>query len=166
MGNKDFLEVGKIVNTHGVRGEVRIQPWTDSPDMLLDIENVCIGNTQENQVKLISPRVHKSFVISYIEGVDDIDAAIKLKNKVVYAKRENLQLEDGQYYIVDLVGLRAIDADSGNELGVIKEVLTLPKNNVYVIRGEREILVPAVPDFVAETNIEAGYIKFRLIEGL
>ena len=166
MGNKDFLEVGKIVNTHGVRGEVRIQTWTDSPDMLLGLENVCIGSAQENQVKLISPRVHKSFVIAYIEGVNDIDAAIKLKNKVVYANRKDLQLEEGQYFIVDLVGLKAIDAESGNELGVIKEVLTLPKNNVYVIKGEREILIPAVPDFVVETNIEAGYIKFRLIEGL
>jgi len=163
MGNNEFLEVGKIVNTHGVRGEVRIQPWTDSPDMLLGVETVFIDGMS---AKLVSPRVHKSFVIAGIGELKDIDAAIKLKNKVVSVKRDCIEPPDGQYFIVDLVGLKAIDADFGNELGKITEVLTLPGNNVYVIKGEREILIPAVPEFIAETNVEAGFIKFRLIEGL
>jgi len=163
MQKTGLLEAGKIVNTHGIRGEVRITTWTDTPEMLMAIENISIDG---KSTKLISPRIHKSFIISYIEGVNDIDAAIKLKNKIICVKRDDLQLSQGQHLIVDLIGLKAIDADSGDDLGIVTDVLTLPKNNVYVIKGTREILVPAVSEFIQETNIEAGYIKFRLIEGL
>ena len=166
MDKKGFLEVGKIVNTHGVRGEVKIQTWTDSPDVFLTLKLVYIGNTQEKERKLISPRLHKSFVLTFIEDVNDIDSAIKLKNKIIYAKRDDLPLEEGRHFIVDLIGLKAIDADCDTEIGKVTDVLSLPKNNVYVIKGNREILVPAMPQFVVETNIDAGYIKFRLLEGL
>ena len=163
MEKRELLQVGKIVSTHGVRGEVRIQAWTDSSDMFLELRHVYIDGAK---LELSTPRLHKSFVIARIEGVNDIDAAIKLKNKVICAERDDLSLPENQYFIVDLIGLKAVNFDTGEELGTVSDVLTLPKNNVYVIKGEREILIPAVAEFVIETDIEAGYIKFRLIEGL
>ena len=158
-----LLEAGKIVNTHGVHGEVRIYPWADSPDFIAGIDRLFIDGTP---VKILSARTHKSFVIAALDGVTDIDGAIRLKNKTVFIDRGDVKLEVGQFFVADILGIRAIDADTGEQIGTIADVLYLPANNVYVIKGEREILVPAVPGFVIETNIEMGYIKLRLIEGM
>ena len=162
MGNR-YLEAGKIVNTHGVHGEVKIQPCADSPDFLTGFEHLYIGG---EPVKVLSARVHKGCVIAALDGVDSVDSAIKLKNKVVFIDRNDASLEEGRHFVVDLIGLRALEAQTGAVIGSITDVLTLPANNVYVISGDREILVPAVPDFVDEINIEGGYIKLRLIDGM
>ena len=162
MGDK-FLEAGKIINTHGVRGEVRVQPWADSPDFLLGFEFFYIDGAP---VKVLSARTHKSYVIAALEGISDIDGAIRMKNKTICIDRDDVQLEGGRHFVADLVGLRAVDALTGAELGAVVEVLSLPANSVYVIRGAREILVPAVPDFVDEVDIVGGFIKLRLIEGM
>jgi len=158
-----FLEAGKIVNTHGIRGELRLQPWADSPDFLAGFERLYIDGAP---VKVQTARIHKGCVIATLEGVTDIDSAIRLKNKTIYIDRQDAELEEGRHFIADLLGLLALDADTGEELGTVADVLTRPANNVYVIKGIREILVPAVPDFVVEINVEDGYIKLRLIEGM
>ena len=158
-----FLEAGVIVNTHGVRGEVRISPWADSPEFLAGFERIYIDG---EPIKMLSARVHKSFVVASLDGVSDFDTAIKLKNKTIYIDRGDAVLEEGRHFVADIIGLRAVNADTGEELGTVEDVLSLPANNVYVVKGDREILVPAVPDFVVETNIDEGYVKIRLIEGL
>ncbi|MCL2628701.1 MAG: ribosome maturation factor RimM [Oscillospiraceae bacterium] len=158
-----LIETGKIVNTHGIRGELRLQPWADTPAFLTGFEYFYID---EKPVRVLSSKVHKSFVIVSLEGVDNIDTATRMKNKIVCVKRENIKLEDGNYLIADLIGLSAIDAKTDKKLGTVSDVLPLPAHNVYVINGEREILVPAVPEFIAETNLSEGYIKFNIIEGL
>ena len=158
-----LLEAGIIVNTHGIRGEVRIKPWADSPDFLTCFECIYIDGAP---VKVISARVHKTFVVAVLEGVSDIDGAIKLKNKTVFIDRDEVELEEGRHFVADILGLRAIDAETGEEIGAVADVLSLPANNVYVIKGAREILVPVVPDFITETNVDAGYVKIRLIEGM
>ena len=160
---KDFIETGIIVNTHGMRGEVKVQPWADSPDFLTAFEHFYIDGAP---VRVLSAKVHKGCVIAALEGVEDIDAAIKMKNKVIAVKKEDVPLEEGKHFITDLIGLHAIDSDTGKELGRVADVLTRPANNVYVIKGKREILVPAVPEFIIETNIEEGFIRFRLIDGM
>ena len=159
----NLLEAGRIVNTHGVRGEIKIQPWADSPDFLAAFEYLYIDGTPQ---KVLSAKVHKATLIAALEGVTDINTAIKLKGKTVFIDRKNVKLDDGRFFIADLINLNAIDAETGETLGLVSDVLTLPSNNVYVIKGTREILVPAVPDFVIETNITEGYIKLRLIEGM
>jgi len=159
----NLLEAGKIVSTHGVRGEVRILPWADTPDFLAGFKRLYISGSP---VKVQSSRVHKGCVIAALEGVTDIEGAIMLKNKVVSIARGDAQLDEGRYFIADLVGLHAVDAATGEALGLVADVMTLPANNVYVIRGAREILVPAVPDFIDEISIDGGYIKLRLIDGM
>ena len=158
-----LLEAGKVVNTHGVRGEVRIQPWADTPAFLAGLRFVYIDGAR---TEIVSARVHKGFVIASLGGVSDIDSAIKLKNKTVCVSRDDVRLEEGLHFIADLIGLRAIDEKTGEVFGAVADVMTLPANNVYVIKGEREVLIPAVPDFIAETDIAGGYIRFRLIEGM
>ena len=162
MKNK-FLEAGKIVNTHGINGDVKIEPWADDPGFLAGLSHLYIDG---EPVKILSARVQKGCVIAALEGVADIDAAIRLKNKVVHIDRDEAPIGAGRYFVVDLVGSRAIDAETGEELGILVDVLKLPSNDVYVIKGEREIMVPAVEEFIAETNIEEGWVKLRLIEGM
>jgi len=159
----NLLEAGKIVSTHGIRGEVKILPWADSPEFLTEFDYLFIGNSP---IKVLSSRAHKGCVIAALEGVVNVDDAIRLKNKIVFINRDEVDLDEDQHFIADLIGLTAIDAETGDNLGTVKDVMSLPSNNVYVIKGEREILVPAVPDFVKEINIEAGTIKLKLIEGM
>jgi len=158
----ELLETGKIVNTHGMRGEVKLLPWADSPDFLTKFDHFYIDGSP---VKVLSAKVHKGCVIATLEGVNDIDAAIKLKNKIIMIDKKDVQLEEGTYFVADLIGLQAIDSQTGEIIGIISDVISRPASNIYVIDREPEILVPAVPEFVIETNLEAGYIKFRLIEG-
>ena len=161
--NSRFLEAGKIVNTHGVRGEVKIHPWADSPEFLTEFRRLFIDGAP---AKVLSARVHKGCVIAAFEGVVGIEGAIGLKNKTVFIDRSDASLEDGRHFVADIIGLRATDAETGEELGTVKDVLSLPASDVYVITGAREILVPAVPDFVKEIDIDAGVMNLRLIEGM
>lgn len=163
---QDFLEVGKITNTHGIMGEVRVEPWADSPNFLCKFETLYVGKTQW-PIRVERARVHKNMAIIKFEGITDMNGALAMKNQVLYIARKDVDLPAGHFFLADLIGLEVRDADTGNVLGHIAEVLTPPANNVYVVKGgERELLIPAVPDFVPETNVDSGYITVRLIEGL
>lgn len=160
----EFLETGEIVNTHGVKGEVKIMPWADSPGFLCQFDTLYLDG---KAVKILSSRVHKTSVLCTLEGVDTVEKAMKLKGKVVSLRRDQIQLPEGYHFLVDLVGLRVIDTASGEELGTVAEVLTLPAHNVYVVRGKgKEYMIPAVPAFIVETNEDSGYIKVNVIEGM
>ncbi len=100
-----------------------------------------------------------------LKGVDELEKAIALKNKVVSIDRDDHSLPEGEYWLQDLIGLKAVDED-GNELGTVHDILTLPAGKVYVIRGKREILVPGVDEFVKEIDVDDGILKFHLIEGM
>lgn len=159
-----YLEAGKIVNTHGIAGEVKILPWADGPEFLLDFDTLYIDG---QPVELKGARVHKNCVLAKLAGIDDINQAMKLRDKVVCIDREDVELEEGAFFLADLMGLEVRDAETGKVLGTIHDILTPPANNVYVIRGgEREFLIPAVPEFVLETNIDDGYLLVHLIEGM
>lgn len=161
MANQ-LLECGKIVNTHGIRGEVKIQPWADSPEALCALPALYIDGAP---VALRSARVHKGNVIALLEGVSDVDQAMLLKNKVVWLNRDDLRLPEGTFFLADLIGLRVVD-EEGQELGILNEVLSPSRQQVYVVKGDRELMIPAVPQFILETNVAGGYIKVRLIEGM
>jgi 16S rRNA processing protein RimM len=158
-----YLEAGKVTSTHGVRGEVRIEPWANSPEFLCGFKTLYIDGVP---MKVLSSRPHKTAVIMLFDGIDSIDGAVRLKNKVVSIDRNDAGLESGEHFIADLIGLTAVDAATGEAFGKITEIIPLNPNNVYVVTGQREILIPAVPEFVKEINVEAGQIMFRLIEGM
>ena len=159
-----FLETGKIVNTHGIAGEVKIMPWADEPEFLLDFDALYIDG---KPWEIHSARVHKNCVLVKFEGIADINDAMKLRDKVVCIDREDIELEEGAFFLADLYGLEVRDADTGEVLGKIEDVLTPPASNVYVVKGGKQThMIPAVPEFVIETNVDGGYIRVRLIEGM
>ena len=163
---EQYLEVGKVTSTHGVMGEVRVQPWADSPEFLCQFKTLYVDSAHI-PYKVERARPHKNMVIVKFDGVTDVPGALSLRNAVLYINRKDVKLPEGSFFLADLMGLEVRDAQSGQVLGKIADVLTLPANNVYVVRGgEREIMIPAVPQFVAETNIEEGYLRVNMMEGL
>lgn len=161
---KQYLEAGQIVNTHGIKGEVKIVPWCDSPEFLCDFDVLYLDG---KPVKVEIARCHKNNVIAKLSGINDIDTAMALKNKIVSIDRSEVELPEGRHFIADLIGLEVQDADSGAILGRIDDVLTLPSNEVYVVKGgNKEYMIPAVDEFILETNVEDGYVQVRLIEGM
>ena len=162
--DKPFLEAGKIVNTHGLEGDVKIQPWADSAAFLLDFSTLYIDGLPR---KLISGRVHKNCLIARFDGVFHISAAIALKNKLVYINRADVKLEPGQFFIQDIIGLPVIDK-ADVPFGVLREILPRPAGDLYVIENHAggEHLVPNVPAFILEKNLDKGYIRVNLIEGM
>lgn len=159
-----FLEAGEIVNTHGVRGEVKIMPWADSPEFLCQFDTLYLAG---KPIKVLSARPHKTMVLAQLEGVDTVEKAMRLKGKVLSIDRTGVELPDGRHFLADLMGLTVLDNATGEELGSIEDILTPPAHEVYVVRGKgKEYMIPAVDAFLAETNVEGGYIRVNLIEGM
>lgn len=162
----EFIEVGKITNVHGLMGEVRVDPWADSPDFLKQFPILYVGKDHW-PIEVEGCRRHKRMAILKLQGLTDVNSALSVRNQILYFKRSDATLPEGHFFIKDLIGLQARDADTGAVLGTLDEVLPLPAHNVYAIRGgEREYLIPAVPAFVKETNIIEKFITIQVIEGL
>jgi len=136
-----FIEAGEIVNTHGVRGEVRIAPWTDSAEFLTGFKTLYIDG---RPVRVQSSRVHKTMLLARFEGVEDVNAAMRLKGKTVSIDRNDARLPEGGYFLQDIIGARVV-TESGAEIGLLSDIIEAPAGNVYVVRGEKEHLIPAVP---------------------
>ena len=159
---QQYLEAGKITNTHGVRGEVRITPWADSAAFLRGFRTFHIDG---QPVRVLRSRVHKNQLIAQLEGYDDVNAAMTLKNKVIHIDRADAKLPEGRYFLQDLLGMRVV-SDAGETLGELADVLDLPQGSVYVVRGTREILIPDVPEFLLNIDAERGEITVHLLEGM
>ena len=162
MGKSAFIEAGRIVNTHGVNGEVKIEVWLDSPQFLRRCGRVFLDGTER---KILSAKVQKSFLIVKLAGVEDLNAAMPLKGRTVEIAREDAPLPKGAYFLQDILGALVRD-EQGNEIGRLTDVLERPASNIYVVQGETEHLIPAVPEFILNTDAEAGVITVRLIEGM
>lgn len=161
---QQYLEAGKIVNTHGIHGELKVLPWCDGPEFLLNFDTFYIDG---QPVKAAAARVHKQSVLLTLEGVSDINAAMRLRDKILFIDRNDVNLPEGRNFLADLFGLEVRDADTGKVLGTVADILTPPAHEVYVVRGgEREYMIPAVDAFVLETNVNEGYLSVRLIEGM
>ena len=154
---EQYLEVGKITNVHGIMGEVRVQPWADSPDFLCQFKTLYVDSSHW-PIQVERARVHKNMVILKLQGVTDVNSALAMRNAVLYIDRKDVQLPEGSFFR---------DAASGAVLGQIADILTLPANNVYVVRGgARELMIPAVDQFIAEVNVDEGYLRVNMMEGL
>lgn len=162
---KEYLEAGKIVTTHGIRGEVKIMPYTDTPELLCEFDRLFIGR-DKSEVYIERIRPAKNMVIAKIEGIDTPEAAEKYRNKVLYMHRGDLELDEDTYFIQDLIGMEVRDADSGEVYGKLADVMQTGANDVYVIKGDREYLVPAIPDVIVSTDIESDVMTIRPLDGL
>ena len=157
-----LLETGEIVSTHGIQGEVKILPWADSPEFLLDFD---VFYLKGKPYEVLSSRVHKTCVLAKLKGIDTPEQATLLRGQVVSIDRSSVKLPEGTVFIADLMGCRVLD-DDGKEIGTIKNVLTMPSSDVYVIEGEHKYMIPSVKEFVKEINVAEGYVRVHLIEGM
>ena len=155
----EFLEAGEIVTTHGVRGEMKIYPWSDGPEFLMDFERVIID---KKVYTVESCRVQKTCNLLKLEGIDTVEDAQKLRGKTVEVFREDAPAD--LIFVPELIGMDVI-AD-GVKIGKIADVLDYPGNKVYVIEGEHQYMVPAVKQFVLSTDMDSNVIQIHLIEGM
>lgn len=158
---ENLLEAGRIINTHGIRGEVKIEPWADSPEFFTKIKRLYLDG---NALKAVC-RPNGRFVIAKLEGIGDMNAAEKLKTKIIYISREDAPIEDGAYFIADLIGFTAVD-EAGAEIGKVTDIFTTPAGDIMEIHGASEHLVPLRPEFMVSRDMEAGTVTLRLIEGM
>ena len=162
MEKAKYLEAGEIVSTHGVRGEVKILPWTDSAEFLRRFKTLYLNG---RPYAVAHSFVHKGCLIAALEGIEDVNAAMALKGRTVCFDRADVRLPKGRFFLADILGARVVTED-GAEVGELVDIIENPTQNVYVVRGEREHLIPAVPEFVLRTDTETGVLTVRLIEGM
>lgn len=164
---KQYLETGRITGTHGLRGEVRVQPWADSPEFLAEFDELYLDEGAK-KIEITSARAQKQMIIMKIKGVDSIDDADKLRNKVLYMNRNDVELEDGAYFIQDLIGLEVLDVETGERVGRLTDVSETGANDIYHIRTDdgREFLIPVIDDVVKEISPENGFVKIFRMKGL
>lgn len=159
-----LLEAGKIINTHGVKGEVKIENYCDDAEFFKKIKTLFI---QGAPYKILAQRPHKGFILALLEGVDTIEAAIALKNKVVYFEREAVKLPKGSYFLSDILGFSVFDARLNSVIGTLKRVDELPASQVYVVEtNEGEVLVPAVKAFVTGIDFDKKQVNIATIYGM
>ena len=167
MAKKQYLECAKIINTHGVRGDVKLESLCDTPKVLAGLKRVFVlDGSVYTEKKVLSASVFKNFVIASIEGIDDMDKAIASKGTVLYAARGDFKLADDAYFIADLLGLDVIDVDSGRVYGKIADVINRGASDIYVVAtpaGER--MMPVVDEFVKKVDVECG-VYVHTIPGL
>ena len=162
-----FLEVGQVVGTHGIAGEMRVQPWCDSPDFLTKFKTLYLDKNGENYVKVQSVRVHKNIALLKLPDVTSIEQAEKMRGKVLFIKREDAKLSKDNWFVQELLDCEVFDADSGEKLGVLCDVSKTGANDVWHIKNNgREYLVPSIKDVVVSVDVEVGKIEIRPIKGI
>ena len=155
----EFLEAGEIVSTHGVRGEMKVLPWADGPEFLCEFDRVRIAGKDYN---VESCRVQKTCNLLKIEGVDTMEAAQAMRGKTVEIYR--CDAPEGLIFAAELLGMTVLC--EGTEIGKITDVLDYPGNKVYVVKGEKEYMIPAVKAFILDTDMEKDIMQVRIIEGM
>ena len=190
--NNNYLEAGKIVSTHGIKGEVKVLPWADSPEFLTRFKTfylvgsdahiapvIAAGNDaaaarrqeasgdaslRNTALVVESSRVQKSCVLIKFRGIDTVEDAQKLRDKVISIARDDPKIPAGTVFQADLIGM-PVWAE-GREIGKISEILSMPSSDVWVVRGEREYMIPNVKAFVPAIDLSLGYVNVNLIEGM
>ena len=164
---KQFLDSGKIVGTHGIKGEVRIEPWCDSPEFLCAFKKLYLDEKGQTFIEVKS-RPHKNITLAKIKGVDTIEAAEKFRGKVVYINREDITLDEGVNFVQDLIGLEVRDAENGTVYGKITDVLRTGANDVYEITdsNNKKYLAPVIDEVVEEINVDGGFVLIRPMKGI
>lgn len=165
---KEFLEAGKIVGTHGIKGELRVEPWCDSPDFLAQFETL-YTNEGGQALKVISSRVHKNLLLIKLLGIDTIEHGDLMRGKILYIKRSDVTLPQGRYFISDLLGMKVYHADDQSVCyGTITDVIKTGANDVYQITNEqkRNYLIPVIDQVVVETDIVGRRLLIRPMKGI
>lgn len=164
---KEFLETGKIVGTHGIKGMLRVQGWCDSAEFLQQFKYIYTDINGNNKYEVKSVQPHGNIVLMALKHIDTIEKAEALRNKVVYIARKDANLSQGRYFIADLIDCTVTDADTGAVLGTLTDVSETGANDVWhITRDGKEYLVPAIDDVVVSVNVNEGSIVIRPLKGI
>lgn len=163
---QEYLEIGKVVGTHGLKGELRVDPWCDSPKFLCKFKNLYLakGNTKLQ----VNSRPHKNIAIVKVKGVDTIEEADKMRGKILYMNRNDANLAEGEYFIQDLMGMSVVDVDNGTEYGTLTEVFKTGANDVYQVTdsNKKNFLIPVIDDVVINISLEESKVYIRPMKGI
>lgn len=165
---KPFLEIGKIVGTHGVRGEMRVQPWCDNGEFFKQFSKIYFDSKGEKSMKIISVRPHGNVVLLKLDGVESVEAAQAMRGRVLFMDRNEADIGENEWFIQDLIGCEVLDFDSGKSYGELSDVSETGANDVWHVKGAdgKEYLLPAIPPVVIETNVKDGFVKIRPLKGI
>ena len=160
----EMIKIGRIVNAHGIHGEVRVQPRDGDPAFLTRFKTFYIDG---QPVSPTANHVHKSLVLMKFPGVEDMNAALTYKDKDLYIRRADARLPEGAYFDDELLGMGVFDAATGEELGKLTAVENYPAHKVYTVKGKKEYLIPAVKDvFIKSVDLDANRMEIHVLEGM
>lgn len=164
---REYLEIGKIVGTHGIKGECRVELWCDSGEFFSFFKNLYLDNSGKEKLTVKS-RPHKNIALMKIKGIDNIDDAIPLVGKILYMNRKDCPLPDDVYFIQDIIGCVVKDISHGTQYGKVTDVLYTGANDVYEIKNDegKTYLIPKIDDIVKEVNVDKEYILIKPMKGL
>lgn len=163
---KQYLEIAKIINTHGIRGDLKLDLWCDSPDTVKKIKTLYLDDAGRQPVSISDVRMHGRFCLLRIKGVENPEDGAKYKERVLYAAREDIPLPDGDFFIADMIGTPVIDADSGVKYGTLTNIIENPANDLYEVRTKKGMVyLPAVKQFLVRLDPPTG-IYVRPIPGM
>ena len=164
---KAYLEIGKITSTHGIKGEMRVQPWCDSPEFMKKFKTLYLDKKGEKELK-VSCRPNGNMVILKVQGVDTVEEASRYREKVLYMKRSDAKLPEGIWFVQELIDCTVVDADEETKVyGVLSDVSQTGANDVWHIKKDgKEYLIPSIPSVVISTDVVEGIIKIRPLKGI
>lgn len=164
---EQYLELGKVNNTHGLRGEVKFAYWCDDVAYIRQLKNVYLDRDGKEALTLLSAREQKNIAILKFAEITTIEQAEQLKGRTLYCNRDDAAIEEDAYYLADIIGCRVTDADTGEEYGVVREVMNYGSCDIYemLCRGKR-VLLPATPDIIVDIDTAAQVIRIHPMKGL
>lgn len=158
--------IGKITSAVGLKGEVKVYNYSDSAEIYKNTEVIYAGAELR---KVQGVRMQKNMVVLKLEGIDNRDQAEKARGTEIFVTEEDLpELPEGQYYIRDLIGMTVIDSEGGEEIGTVEDVIQNTAQDIFDIKTPegKQVLIPKVPEFIVDINLENRTVKVKLIEGM
>lgn len=162
---KEFLEIGKIVGVHGIKGFMKVQYWCDDTDFFCSFKNFYFDNKEKLEVEYSKP--HGNIVLLKAKGISTVELAESYRGKILLIKREDAQIQEGRHFIEELIGCSVYDNDSGEMLGKITDVTQNPANDIWHIEKDgKEYLLPAIDECIIKVDIEAEKAYIKVLRGI
>lgn len=164
---KQYLETGKIVGTHGVKGMTRVQVWADDVEFLKNFKSVYTDNNGKNKLEISRIQSHGTVSLIAFKGIDTIEKAETLRNTVIYINRDDVELPEGRYFVTDLIGCEVYDANSGDLLGKISDISETGANDVWhIVKDGKEYLLPAIDEVIVSVDIDVEKVVISPMKGI
>ena len=164
---KEYLEIGKVNNTHGLKGEVKLEMWCDGIEYIKQLKTVYLDDKGSKALTLVSARPQKNIALLKFAEISSIEQAEELKNKVVFCNRNDAKIDEGAYYLSDIIGCNMIDIESGREYGKIVDIMNYGSSDIYdVVMNKKHYLIPAIPDVVQKIDTENKIVLIKAMKGL